>query len=244
MLSFFSVSPKQVLQSLYIRVTKPISSDFSHLLPVFEISIDKKVYQRLDDLGIIPEKTLQDLNLAVLHSLYDKNKDTPFIANLALKIYQFKGIAFTKGTKHVKEIHISSSYLENISDDEKFYTEFHGILTHELVHVWQYDGAGTAPFGWIEGLADFIRLQKGFIPSHWREPKRKQDFPNTWDCGYEKTGYFLNFVERMQPGFIKLMNRSLSKQRWKDTLFENFTGLNIAKLFELYIQESEKETLP
>jgi hypothetical protein len=41
-----------------------------------------------------------------------------------------------------------------------------------------------------EGVADWVRLKAGFAPPHWR---RQTDCE--WDAGYERTGYFLEWLE-------------------------------------------------
>jgi hypothetical protein len=70
--------------------------------------------------------------------------------------------------------------------------EIAGVLTHELVHIFQYDGQGKAPGGLIEGLADLVRLRCGYIPRHWSP---MHALPDRWDCGYEKTAFFLTWFE-------------------------------------------------
>ncbi|KAI9731176.1 MAG: hypothetical protein M1834_005369 [Cirrosporium novae-zelandiae] len=48
--------------------------------------------------------------------------------------------------------------------------EILGVLTHEVVHTLQFNGKGSAPGGFIEGVADFVRLRAGLAPAHWGEP--------------------------------------------------------------------------
>jgi len=47
--------------------------------------------------------------------------------------------------------------------------EINGVLVHELVHALQYSGKDSCPGGLIEGIADWVRLQAGLAPPHWKE---------------------------------------------------------------------------
>lgn len=61
------------------------------------------------------------------------------------------GVAHTFGSASHKEIHFSLDHINNSSARAK--DEIMGVLVHEVVHCYQYDGKGTAPGGFIEGLA-------------------------------------------------------------------------------------------
>lgn len=43
------------------------------------------------------------------------------------------------------------------------------MLTHELVHCYQWDAEGTCPGGLIEGVADWVRLNCDLSPPHWKK---------------------------------------------------------------------------
>ena len=50
-----------------------------------------------------------------------------------------------------KEIHFSLNHIKNSESRAK--DEINGVLTHEVVHCFQYNAKGTAPGGLIEGIA-------------------------------------------------------------------------------------------
>lgn len=54
--------------------------------------------------------------------------------------------------------------------------EIEGVLCHEMVHVVQEDGEGTAPGWWIEGLADWVRLEGGLGAKHCGSRSSLQPF--------------------------------------------------------------------
>jgi hypothetical protein len=61
------------------------------------------------------------------------------------------GVAHTTGTNTSKEVHFSLGYIFKTRQRAKH--EIMGVLTHEVVHCYQYNGKGTAPGGLIEGIA-------------------------------------------------------------------------------------------
>jgi hypothetical protein len=81
-----------------------------------------------------------------------------------------------------KEYHLSSSYLSNLNPTA-ISREIQGVTTHELVHVFQFNGMGTCPVGVTEGIADWVRLDGGKGAAHWKEGCGER-----WDQGYEATG--------------------------------------------------------
>lgn len=85
------------------------------------------------------------------------------------------GVAHTTGSRTHKEIHFSLDYIANLATKPKHTPptpapsklpdnnapippnrardEIRGVLTHEVVHCYQYDADGTCPGGLIEGIA-------------------------------------------------------------------------------------------
>jgi hypothetical protein len=61
------------------------------------------------------------------------------------------GVAYTHGSHTNKEIHFSLDHIKNSEDRAQ--AEIDGVLTHEVVHCFQYNAKGTAPGGLIEGMA-------------------------------------------------------------------------------------------
>lgn len=136
----------------------------------------------------------------VLSSLYppalaaaSKSKDTapgpPPIRSVTLFLRSFDGVAHTGGShldEEHKEVHLSTSYVAGVSGESaRIKQEIEGVVVHELVHVFQWNGQGTCPGGIIEGIADWVRLGAGLGPPHWGKGGER------WDQGYEATGAFL-----------------------------------------------------
>ena len=66
-----------------------------------------------------------------------------------------------------KEIHFSLDYIHS-QPSSRLTPEITGVLTHELVHCFQYDAEHSCPGGLIEGIADWVRLKCDLSPPHWK----------------------------------------------------------------------------
>lgn len=174
----------------------------------------------------------------VYHIMYGDDKDAfslSIVEHITIKIFPFEGVAFTHdGYKYgTKIINISSTYIKKKHESQLLH-ELDGVFCHELVHVFQFNGFKTAPGGFIEGLADFYRLRLGMNPPHWD----RKNLPKKWDEGYEKTGFFLEWLDTKFPGSVTAINIYLRDHRWYDAdVFQIITGLSIHKLFNMYLQQ-------
>ncbi|KAK7465537.1 hypothetical protein VKT23_005511 [Stygiomarasmius scandens] len=149
--------------------------------------------------------TLKEGILQCTRGLYSPNYSlSPKITQITLTLRSFSGVAYTFGApsnpfEH-KEIHFSLDHIVNTHSkfdgdkDKRTREEIQGVLTHELVHCYQWNAKGTCPGGLIEGIADFIRLRASLSPPHW-----KHSNSGKWDAGYEKTAFFLDWIDHRQP---------------------------------------------
>ncbi|THV01455.1 plant basic secretory protein [Dendrothele bispora CBS 962.96] len=152
----------------------------------------------------------------------------PRISQITLTLRSFPGVAHTFGTPsnpfEFKEIHFSLNHILNthnnfkgsIEDkDKRTLEEIKGVLTHELVHCYQWNAKGSCPGGLIEGIADFIRLKASLAPPHWNPSHRpSQGKGDKWDAGYEKTAFFLDWIDqrqRQRQGQVQRPISSLSR---------------------------------
>lgn len=73
---------------------------------------------------------------------------------MTLYLEDMDGVAYTKGSDlddDHKEIHFSTRHIEN--SRQRAQSEILGVVVHEMVHCFQYNGKGTCPGGLIEGIA-------------------------------------------------------------------------------------------
>ncbi|GAA6036143.1 hypothetical protein JCM8097_006637 [Rhodosporidiobolus ruineniae] len=172
------------------------------------------------------------------------------VRSVTLHLRAFDGVAYTCGSdldaEH-KELHLSASYLEDVSngcggDVAHLKLEVEGVLVHELVHAFQYDGEGTVPGGVIEGIADWVRDKAGVGAPHWREQPSEED---KWDSGYSTTAYFLRWLSSHlhNPLLVPQLNLALRTHEWDDGshLQRLLGGKDVEKLWEVYRKELAKK---
>jgi len=141
----------------------------------------------------------------------------PPTRSVTLILRSMGGVAYTTGSEldnDHKEIHFSLEYIKSIPESRKHH-EIMGVLTHEMVHCYQYDAFGTSPGGLTEGIADWVRLNCDLSPPHW-----KKDASGSWDAGYQHTGYFLEYLEtRFGKGTIRRLNEKLRISKYDEKKF-------------------------
>lgn len=99
-------------------------------------------------------KPKEALKLAVETSytwLYTPLTAPRHVETITLVLRSFDGVAYTSGTHVDKEIHFSLDYIAGSAVRAK--DEIQGVLVHEVVHCYQYNGLDTCPGGLIEGIA-------------------------------------------------------------------------------------------
>ncbi|TPX15083.1 uncharacterized protein E0L32_004913 [Thyridium curvatum] len=149
------------------------------------------------------------------------------------------GVAYTTGTEldgDHKEIHVSLAYVAGVSPASRTAAEITGVLTHELVHCYQWNALGTCPGGLIEGIADWVRLNCGLSPPHWQ--KKAGD---KWDAGYQNTAYFLQYLEeRFGSGTIPRLNEKLRGKHYEEkTFWTELLGRPVDQLWKDYVKSLE-----
>lgn len=172
----------------------------------------------------------------------------PPTRSVTLILRDMPGVAYTTGSDlddDHKEVHFSLSYIERIPGARAAH-EIAGVVTHELVHCFQYNAFGTCPGGLIEGVADWVRLRCDLAPPHW-----KREAGGSWDAGYQKTAYFLDYLEgRFGDGLVQRLNEKLRIQKYDQAVFwRELTGVSVDELWGAYSESlktvpGEKECIP
>lgn len=178
---------------------------------------------------------LQDAVDAVFKHLYTGLEPhcIPPTRSITLVLRSMDGVAYTAGRdidEDHKEIHLSTDYINQVPDSRKK-EEIQGVIVHEMVHCWQHNALGTAPGGLIEGIADWVRLKAGFAPPHW---KRTADCK--WDAGYERTAFFLEWLEAEYGAeIVRTINDGLRDCKYDSLPFwHKCCGKCVTRLWNLY----------
>ncbi|KAI8532726.1 hypothetical protein RHMOL_Rhmol11G0235900 [Rhododendron molle] len=124
------------------------------------------------------------------------------------------------------EIRVNADYIQGYEGDVR--KGITGILYHEVVHSWQWNGNGQAPVGLIEGIADFVRLKAGYA-ENWSQPGSG----NKWDEGYQVTALFLDYLNGLRNGFVAEINKKM-KSGYSDNFFFELLGKTVDQLWSEY----------
>jgi len=183
--------------------------------------------------------------LSVLYEPAKLNEHIPPTKSVNLILRSMDGVAYTTGSDtddNDKRIHFSLDYIHNVSkrlpQPGQSAVEIQGVLVHEMVHCWQWNGLGSAPGGLIEGIADYVRLKAGLGAAHWRRQPG-----NKWDAGYQATGYFLEWIEvKFGEGSIRRVNQALQDEKYEEEKFwDSLFGSHVTVLWEEYLKSFHKE---
>ena len=180
------------------------------------------------------------------------------VRSVTLILRPMEGVAYTTGTdldEAHKEIHLSLDYLlarikqfyrtEDVSalpnseaGDKAFIHEVRGVVTHEMVHAFQHNGKSSCPGGLVEGIADYVRMKAGLGAAHWNPwPAGKRTRGEKWDEGYQKSAWFLEWVEDTVGGVgsIGRLNEAMRKEEWDDgKIWERVMGKSVKDCWKRY----------
>ncbi|XP_010918047.2 uncharacterized protein [Elaeis guineensis] len=124
-------------------------------------------------------------------------------------------------------IHYNAKFITGTGDDLK--RGFEGVLYHEMTHVWQWNGNNAAPTWVIEGIADFVRLKAGYVPSNWAKPGEGKN----WEEGYSVTARFLDYCNDLKGGFVAQLNAKM-RNGYSDDFFAELLGKPVDQLWNDY----------
>jgi len=159
---------------------------------------------------------VQSCCLVVAKSLYytvDEANDHN-LRNINYKLTEGGSLSYKGGSPPNIEIGFDMNYLNDFAgshSDAVSSDEIYGVLCHELCHGYQNEPkncggyvAGTEYFGFIEGTADFARLETGGF-----NPKRYPSKGGTYKDGYNTTAFFYQWIKNARDKeFLKKMNRT------------------------------------
>lgn len=189
--------------------------------------------------AIHPTTAITTALRALLALLYaspaDPSTSVPTTRSVTLVLRVMPGVAYTTGSeldRDHKEIHLSLPYVAAIDPLRLRADELRGVITHELVHCYQWNGLGSAPGGLVEGVADWVRLRCRLAPPHWRPA----DPDGRWDAGYQHTAYFLDYLERrFGDGTVRRLNEALRCRQYdQETFWPALVGRPVEQLWEDY----------
>ncbi|MBQ0735934.1 basic secretory protein-like protein [Aquimarina celericrescens] len=190
------------------------------------------------------EEIIKQLILEVCKKIYYNDNDNLLRFNkLNLYLRDEGGIAAKWGSPPEISIKISVRHIENIYNSRggnlrAVKEDIEGILSHECTHAYQWGPRnagsyqqGTEFYGYIEGLADYVRISLGRHPD--RSPRRG----GSWTSGYTTTGFFINWIVNNKDSefAIKFNHSARTYRTWSwDTACRNIVGETVQSLWNQY----------
>ncbi|WP_430815764.1 basic secretory protein-like protein [Carboxylicivirga sp. RSCT41] len=156
------------------------------------------------------------------------------------------GISAKGGQAPRINIFFSATYLQNCKEkgmtDAELLAEVKGVLYHEITHGYQFtpQGAGNYQqgddfFGFIEGMADYVRYVSGYLTTGDRNAG------GHWNDGYKTSGFFIDWLHTKNQNFLNELNHSaktINPWSW-EAATKKITGQSVQVLWNEYQQDIE-----
>ncbi|KAI3445932.1 hypothetical protein Pfo_002597 [Paulownia fortunei] len=108
--------------------------------------------------------------------------------------------------------------------------EFTSLMYHEMTHIFQWSGKGTAPGGLTEGVADYVMIKSNYYdPDGYTKPGEG----GRWDEGYGVTARFLEYCDSLRNGFTVKLNNKM-REVYKDEYFLDLLGKPLDQVWSDY----------
>ncbi|WP_062058217.1 basic secretory protein-like protein [Aquimarina longa] len=189
--------------------------------------------------------------LSVVKRLYKTPQEVPNFTELELVFSPnyCGGIAAKSGTPPKIRIENSTHYLNMVLNQsiEELKAEIGGTLTHEVTHAYSHEpkNAGTYEtgqnfFGFIEGIADFVRFKEGYSTL----ADIDIDQTHKWLKGYNGSAFFINWLNDNYTDFAYKFNKSaktIDPWTFKAATEQIVPGKTIDQLWNEYVNSIENQ---
>lgn len=161
------------------------------------------------------QEFIKKVCLQVCVELFKSAEEVNTITDITYTIEDSETLSAKGGTPPHINISFSSSYLKQKKDeglsDEELIKEIEGVLVHEITHGYQYEpkgagdyAGGTDFFGFIEGIADYVRYVEGFTSISRRSAG------GNWKSGYNISAFFIDWLHSKDIDFAYKFNQSVN----------------------------------
>ncbi|HXK16314.1 MAG TPA: basic secretory protein-like protein, partial [Polyangiaceae bacterium] len=163
-------------------------------------------------------------------TLYHSANEVKAVPSIALIVEDTDGVAYTAGNA----VHLSTRYLKAVADrGEDLRLEITGIFHFAVSLVYENGGASgdPAPPVWlIVGIADYVRLESGYLDRAGRVKG------GSYDSNSQATAFFLDYLATKKPDVVYALNQRLSPTAplWTNDVFTSLFGSDIDALWAEY----------
>lgn len=168
---------------------------------------------------------------AACRLLYRNAGEVKPISKVSLVVEDYDGIASSAGTS----LRLSTRYLKAQADrGVDLSAEITGILHFGTSLIYQNTGsdADAAPPSWlVVGIADYVRLEAGYIDRQQRAKGGSFD-----SSGSQTTAFFLEYLATKNPTVVMQLNQRLAptSPAWTNDVFETLLGSDVDALWSTY----------
>lgn len=218
---------------------KPMSfeSDIAWLdftLPNVQIKTEGEVSHEIWQALNVP--LIKQICFNVARLLYQQQVNAPKLPSLEIILSSFDGVAFKDGDFNGATIKVSVDYLNKYAknnDKQALEQELVGILYHEIAHAYQLDDHNYGEIGpVIEGIADVVRMQAGYVDFSHRKAG------GNFDSGYKTTAFYLDWLIKNKPEVtLSTINAQLNPHdeiKWSWQTFALLNELDLSQSWQLY----------
>ncbi len=199
---------------------------------------EKTLYQQLVP---YPEKLIHQACFDVARWLFVCPEEMDILQNIDYTVEDNDGISAKGGQAPNINIFFSATYLEKKKaeglSDVELLDEIKGVLYHEVTHGYQFSPLGAGEYkagddfyGFIEGMADYVRYVSGYLTTADRSEG------GHWNDGYKTSGFFIDWLHSKDPNFLNKLNhtaKTINPWSW-DKAANEITGKTVRVLWDEY----------
>ncbi|KAF0812343.1 Chitinase A [Andreprevotia sp. IGB-42] len=186
-------------------------------------------------------KLIADQMLGISRLIYfSENDQINLFTDVGFEIDPDGYPAWKSGEPPVINMGMSAAHLVNFyngsgQSNAALINEVIGMIAHEGTHGYQYTprnaGANNEGGAFVEGLADYVRIELGLHPAAVRRPGA------LYNAGYSETGFFIKWLtDTKDPNFARKLNASArDMQNWSwDAALRQILGQGLDVLWAEY----------
>ncbi len=164
-------------------------------------------------------------------TLYRSASEVKAVSKISLTVYDYDGIASSAGTS----LQLSTRYLKTLTDrGVDLRQEIAGILHFSTSLVYQNSGSdndAAAPRWLMVGIADYVRLESGYLDRTERAKGGAYDGNSS-----QTTAFFLDYLATKNPNLVYQLNQRLAPTAtaWSNDVFTTLLGSDIDSLWATY----------
>jgi len=201
-------------------------------------SADKTLYQEIVP---DPEKLIHTACFDVARWLFISPEEMDVLNVIDYSVEDKDGISAKGGQAPHINIFFSATYLKQCKDkgmsNAELLDEIKGVLYHEVTHGYQFSPQGAGQykqgddfFGFIEGMADYVRYVSGYLTTADRAAG------GHWNDGYKTSGFFMDWLHSKDQNFLNNLNKSaktINPWSWEKAT-QQLIGKSVQELWSEY----------